>query len=95
MQTYIILSQLSPDAIGDPKEYRQLATAVKEKLHSECPDVQWRDSYATAGRFNVVDVIESDNPTQVKKAAMIIGAEGHSSTETMLATPWKEFMASL
>ena len=43
----------------------------------------------------MVDVIEAEDPNQVEKAAMIIGAYGHSSTETMLATPWKEFLATL
>jgi len=31
---------------------------------------------------------------QVTRAAMIIHAYGHSTTETALATPWKEFFAS-
>jgi len=26
---------------------------------------------------------------------MIIRSKGHSSTETLMATPWKEFLASL
>ncbi len=47
------------------------------------------------GVFQIIDVVESDNEMKVEKAAMIIRAYGHSTTETMLATPWKEFLASL
>ena len=38
-------------------------------------------SFATIGRFDVVDVVEAEDPTQVEKAAMIIRAYGHSTTE--------------
>lgn len=47
------------------------------------------------GRFDVVDIIEANDPKQVEKAAMIIRAFGHSSTETLVATPWKEFLGTL
>ena len=42
-----------------------------------------------------IDIVESDDPEQVEKAAMIIRAYGHSTTETMVATPWKEFLKML
>jgi len=57
--------------------------------------VRWKDSYATLGRFDVVDVVEANDPKQIEKAAMIIRAYGHSTTETLVATPWKEFLATL
>ena len=57
--------------------------------------MKWKDSYATMGRFDVVDIVESDDLKQVEKAAMIIRAYGRSSTETLVATPWKEFLAML
>jgi len=95
MATYIILSRFSPEAFRDPKDFLKLAEAVSAKVKSDCPGVHWRASYATLGRFDVVDIVESDDPKQVGKAAMIIHAYGHSTTETLVATPWKEFLASL
>jgi uncharacterized protein with GYD domain len=44
------------------------------------------------GRFDVIDIVESDDSEQIAKAAMIIRAYGHSTTETMRAFPWKEFL---
>ena len=55
----------------------------------------WKHSFATLGRFDVVDIVEADDPKAVEKAAMIIRASGHSTTETLVATPWKEFLAML
>ena len=95
MQTYIILSRLSPDALKEPNIYRDMAAKVSKKIKEECPDVHWKQSFALLGRFDVVDVVESDNVKQVEKAAMIIRAFGNSTTETMLATPWHEFLDML
>lgn len=95
MQTYVILSRLSPTAFRDPKEFRQLAAGVSDRIKKECPGVTWKESYATMGRFDVVDIVEANDPKQVEKAAMIIHGYGHSTTETMVATPWKEFLTML
>jgi uncharacterized protein with GYD domain len=95
MATYIILSRVSPEALREPKGFKELAQTVSAKIKSECPGVKWKDSYATLGRFDVVDIVEADDLKQVEKAAMIIRAYGHSMTETLVATPWKEFLTNL
>lgn len=91
MASYIILSRLSPDAFADPKDFKKLAKKVSEKIKEECPGVAWKASFLTLGRFDVVDIVKSDDAEQVEKAAMIIRAYGHAATETMVATPWKQF----
>jgi uncharacterized protein with GYD domain len=93
--TYIILSRFSPEAFKDPKDFRDLANAVSAKIKKQCPDVTWKGSFATLGRFDVVDFVQADDPKQIEKAAMIIRAYGHSMTETLVATPWKEFLSAL
>lgn len=95
MATYIILSRFSPEAFQDPKTFRDMAAAVSERIKRLCPDVTWKGSFATLGRFDVVDFVEADDPKQIEKAAMIIRAYGHSTTETLVATPWKEFLSVL
>ena len=95
MATYIILSRFSPDAFKDPKDFKVLAKEVSAKIRSDCPGIKWKDSYATLGRFDVVDVVESDDPKEIEKAAMIIRGYGHSTTETLQGTPWHEFLDSL
>jgi uncharacterized protein with GYD domain len=71
------------------------ATFVTEKIKSECPGLIWKESFATLGRFDVVDIVEAADPKTIEKAAMIIRAYGHSTTETLVATPWKEFLEML
>jgi uncharacterized protein with GYD domain len=95
MATYIILSHIAPDAINDPKDLKDLAETVAKEIKEHCPGVKWKDSFATMGRFDVVDIVEALDPKEVERAAMIIRSKARSSTETLLATPWKEFIASL
>jgi uncharacterized protein with GYD domain len=95
MTAYIILSKVSPEAMKEPKDFKVLAERVSRKIKDECPGVHWKESYATLGRFDIVDIVESDDQGQVEKAAMIIRAHGNTTTETMVATPWKEFLSNL
>lgn len=95
MNTYIILSRFSPGAFDDPKHFVELAEQVSKKIKSECPGVEWKGSYATLGRFDVIDIVEASDPKEIEKVAMIIRAFGHSTTETLLCTPWKEFLKNL
>jgi len=95
MATYVILSRFSPEAFRDPKEFKKIAEEVSGEIKSECSGFKWKESYATLGRFDVVDIVEAKDPKQIEKAAMIIRAFGHSTTETLVATPWKEFLGSL
>jgi uncharacterized protein with GYD domain len=95
MATYVILSKLSPEAFRDPKEFPGIAKTVADRIRKECPDVQWKQSFATMGRFDVVDIVEAKGPEQVEKAAMIIRAHGHATTETLPARPWDDFLKLL
>jgi len=93
--SYIILSRFSPEAFAEPKNFKDLAAAVSAKIKRHCPDITWKGSFVTLGRFDVVDFVESDDPKKIEKAAMIIRAYGHSTTETLVATPWREFLSML
>lgn len=95
MATYIILSKLSSGAFDSPEGLKRLATEVRAKLEAECPDAKWVHSYGCMGSYDVVDIVESDDPSQIEKAVMIIRALGRSTTETLLATPWDDFLEAL
>ncbi len=95
MPTYVILSKISPDAFQEPKEFKKLASDVSSRIRKQCPGVTWKQSFATLGRFDVVDIIESKDPEQVARAALLIRGYGHARTETMQETEWKEFLDTL
>jgi|SRR6516165_7710424 uncharacterized protein with GYD domain len=92
MATYVILSKIGDAAFRDPAEFAQVAKTVADKIKSDCPTVKWKESFATTGRFDVVDIVEAPDTASIERAAMIIRAYGHATTETMVATPWKQFV---
>jgi len=92
---HTILSRFSPEAFEDPKKFKDLAAAVSAKIRTQCPDITWKGSFNSRAFRCRVDFVEADDPKQIEKAAMIIRAYGHSMTETLVATPWKEFLSVL
>lgn len=95
MATYIILSRFSDGALDDPSDLRTYARAVADRIRSDCPDVNWKQSFATSGSVDVVDVVECDDPRQVQQAALIIRSLGYADTETLVATEWSPFIDGL
>ena len=43
----------------------------------------------------MVLVVQSEDASQVQKAAMIFRAQGHEKTQVMHAVPWNEFAKKL
>jgi uncharacterized protein with GYD domain len=68
---------------------------VASRIRKQCPGVTWKQSFATLGRFDVVDIVESRDPEQVARAALLIRGYGHARTETLPATDWKDFLEEL
>jgi len=95
MATYIILSRLSPGAFDNPKDFKKIADKVSSEIRKQCKGVVWKQSYATMGRFDVVDIVQASDPQEMERVAMIIRAYGHATTETLPATPWADFLKAL
>ena len=58
------------------------------------PGRNWPNLSVVAATHRSI-VVEANDPKQIEKAAMIIRAYGHSTTEALTATPWKEFLGTL
>ena len=95
MATYILMTEFAPGILADSDGFKEKASMVSRKIAAECPGVKWKESFVTNGSYDVVDIVESDDPKQVEKAAMIIKRYGHSHVETMFATQWKEWLNML
>lgn len=65
MATYAMVSRLSPEAFRDPKDFKKLADDVSARIKKECPEIKWLHSFATLGRFDVVDIVESPDVRQI------------------------------
>lgn len=95
MATFIILSKLTPESMKEPSEIKKLSQVVSSKIKEECPGIKWKESYATLGEYDIVDIVEANDMAEVEKAAMILRGYGKEITETMSAVPWDEFVSSI
>jgi uncharacterized protein with GYD domain len=95
MAHYIILTQFNEGALDEPQQLKNLGDEVSARIKEECPDLEWKESYVTTGSYDVVDLVKSDDPQQVMRAALIIRTLGHAHTETMQASEWKDFLDAL
>jgi uncharacterized protein with GYD domain len=95
MSAYIILTKFAPGAFGSPAEFKRVSADLSARLKRECPGVHWKTSYGTLGRYDVVDLVEADDAADVHRAAVLINTVAHANTETMMATPWDEFLAKM
>ena len=76
MATYIILSRFSPEAFREPKELKKLADTVSSKIKKECPNIHWKNSFATLGRFDVLDIVESQDQADLGNRDAVSDAVG-------------------
>jgi uncharacterized protein with GYD domain len=95
MPTYVMLSRFSPAAFRQPSGFKELAKRVSTELKRQCPEVKWKDSYSLLGQFDVVDIFDAPDEKSAEKVGMIVRAYGHATTETLVATPWTEFLSIL
>jgi uncharacterized protein with GYD domain len=93
MGTYIVLSRMTTGAFESHTEFKKSVMSTVEEISRECPGVKFKDSYATMGRYDFVDIVETDDPAQLEKAVLIMRSTGKSETQTMAATPFRDFLA--
>jgi uncharacterized protein with GYD domain len=95
MAYYVILSRVSPGAFDRPEDFKALAQMVADEIRTQCPGLNIVHSFSTLGQFDVVDVVETDDSSQVERAAMIIRSYGKSDTQVLPAKPWQDFIKNL
>jgi hypothetical protein len=49
MQTFVMLTHLTPEAVRSPRALEDLERRVAEHVSAACPHVEWVGSYAVLG----------------------------------------------
>ncbi len=91
MATYVVLTQLTPEAVKSPADLKRLEKAVAERVRKECPQVKWLANYAILGPYDYLDLFEAPDESVAARVVMIIRSFGHAQTETWTALPWERF----
>jgi uncharacterized protein with GYD domain len=91
MQTFIMLTRLSPDAAKLPKSFADIEKRVMDRVRAECPEIEWVHNLAVLGPYDYVDIFRAPSELSAFKLAAIIRTFGHCTTEVWSATEWGRF----
>jgi uncharacterized protein with GYD domain len=91
MQTYIMITRLSPDALTSPKSLEDLERQAMAHIRSECPGVEWVSNFAVLGPWDYLDIFRAPDLDMAMKVATIIRTFGHAHTEVWGAKEWDKY----
>jgi uncharacterized protein with GYD domain len=91
MQTFVMLTRLTPDAVRSPPALEDLERKVAAHVKATCPHVEWVGSYAVLGPYDYLDIFRAPDLDTASKVSAVVRTYGHAQTETWAATEWDHF----
>lgn len=92
MQTYILMTKLSPDVSRQVKDRAKQGRAWLEQVKKKCPDVKFLAHYALLGRYDFLDIYEAPDEETAAKVSLISLSNGAFQAESLMAIPYKRFV---
>ncbi len=92
MQTYILLTKLSPDLSIQMKDRAKLGRDWLIQVKEKCPEVKFIAHYALLGQFDFLDIYEAPNEETAAKVSIISQANGAFQAQSLPAIPYKKFL---
>jgi len=91
MQTFAMLTRLTPSAMQSPHSLEELERKVMEHIRRACPSVEWLGSYAVLGPCDYLDIFRAGDIDEVSKVSALVRSYGHAHTEVWALTEWPHF----
>ena len=91
MPSYIMLTRLSTEALKAANSLTALERHVVDRVKADCPEVEWRMSYAVFGPYDYLDIFHAPDNETAMKVALLFRTLGHTQTEIWPATEWGRF----
>ena len=92
MNTYVLMTKLSPEAEMRIKDRANLGRKWLEQVKQKCPDVKFLHHYAPLGPYDFLDIYEAPDEETAAKVAMISLQKGAFQAESWTAIPYKRFL---
>ena len=92
MNTYVLMTKLSPEAEMRIKDRANLGRKWLEQVKQKCPDVKFLHHYALLGPYDFLDIYEAPDEETAAKVAMISLQKGAFQAESWTAIPYKRFL---
>lgn len=91
MQTFILLTRLSPEALKSPASMEDFEKRAVKHIEQECPDVKWLHSYVLLGPYDYLDIFSAPDMNAALKVSAMIRTFGRAHSEIWPATDWDSF----
>jgi len=92
MQTFILLTKLSPEVSKKMKDRTNIGHSWLDKVKEKCPKVKFIAHYAILGQYDFLDIYEAPDNETAAKVSIISQANGATTAESMIAIPYKRFL---
>ena len=92
MQTYILLTKLSPEIIQKVKSREQIGNAWLEEVKNKCPEVKFIVHYAILGQYDFMDIYEAPSNEIAAKVSLISRKNGAMTAESLSAIEYKKYL---
>jgi len=92
MQTYVLLTKLSPDVSRNVEDRAQMGRAWMTQVKERCPEVRFTAHFALLGRYDFLDIYEAPDEETAAKVSLISVSNGAFQAESLMAIPYKRFL---
>ena len=92
MQTYILLTKLSPELSKKVHDRAKLGRSWLEQVKKKCPQVNFVAHYALLGRYDFLDIYEAPDEETAAKVSLISLSNGAFQAESLIAIPYMKFL---
>jgi uncharacterized protein with GYD domain len=91
MQTFVLLTRLSPEALRSPAAMEEFEKRAAEHIKQECPEVTWLHNYVLMGPYDYLDIFTAPGFDSALKVSALIRTFGRAHSELWGATEWQSF----
>ena len=92
MQTFILMTKLSPEVAKQMKDRAKLGRAWLDQVKQKCPEVKFVAHYALLGPFDFLDIYEAPDAETAAKVSMISLSNGALQAESWTAISYRRFV---
>lgn len=92
MNTYVLMTKLSPETSKQVKERAKLGRAWLDQVREKCPEVKFIAHYALLGPYDFLDIYEAPDAETAAKVSIISLANGAFQAESWTAIPYTHFL---
>ena len=92
MQTFVLMTKLSPEMSRQVKDQAKLGRLWLEQVKEKCPQVNFLAHYALLGPYDFLDIYEAPDEETAAKVSLISLETGAYLAESWVAIPYKRFV---